>query len=257
MRCPKCGFTSFDHLETCKKCHKYLGDLCTELNGTAYDASPPLFLTFAVNEEEEIPVSDQFAGEQDESSLSESATLFSMEEVEAGEKASEEEEEQPQEAERYEIEFAGFGDEMEEMDEEKAAETPGDEEFMLEEEEPAEEPRSVMPSVDFGELDISDLAPPVTEQAEPIRFEQQPTLADLDPVAALSSTPPPTPPAPSAGKGQGGLEDLNISGLDLEAPAKLVTGSAAGKRFLPSVKTGTALDKFDIDLGDLFTDNKK
>ncbi|MDR2549506.1 MAG: hypothetical protein LBD10_04815 [Desulfobulbus sp.] len=256
MRCPKCGFTSFDHLETCKKCHKYLGDLCTEINGTAYDAPPPLFLTFAANQEEELPVSGEFAEEQDESSLAESATLFAMEEVEASEATPEEEEEQPQEAERYEIEFAGFGDEMK-MDEEKAIEMSDDEDFMLEADEPADEPRSAMPSVDFGELDISDLAPPTAEQAEPIRFEQPPALVDLEPVAALSTTPLPTPQT-SAGKGGApGLEDLNISGLDLDAPAKLVTGSAAGKRFLPSVKTGTALDKFEIDLGDLFSDNKK
>ena len=53
------------------------------------------------------------------------------------------------------------------------------------------------------------------------------------------------------------MEDLNFNGLDLETPSKIVSGSAAGKRYLPSVKTGTALDKFDIDLGDLFSDKKK
>ncbi|MCL2458850.1 MAG: hypothetical protein FWF31_08425 [Desulfobulbus sp.] len=217
----------------------------TELNGTAYDATPPLFLTIAADKEEEVPVSAQMTEEQEESSTSDSETLFSLEEEEA---AVEEEQEQPQETERHEIEFTGFDDEME-MGEAETAEAPAKGKFALEEDEPAEQ---LLPTVDFGELDISDLAPPTTEP-EPIRFEQQPALTDLEPVAALSSTPPP----PSVGKSLAGLEDLNTYGLDLEAPSKLVTGSAAGKRFLPSVKTGTALDKFDIDLGELFTDNKK
>lgn len=118
----------------------------------------------------------------------------------------------------------------------------------------ADGPPSPMPSLDFGELDISDLAPPVKEQPEPIRFEEQPVLRDLEPVAAISPIPPPSP-APAMKPS--GLEDLNFNGLDLETSARPVGGSVAGKRFLPSVKTGTALDTFDIDLGELFSDHKK
>ena len=259
MRCPKCGFTSFDHLETCKKCHKFLGSIITELNGTAHDSTPPLFLTIAADKEEEVPVSAQPAEGLEESSTFENEVLFSMEEVEAVERVPEEEQEQPQpqEIERIEIEFAGFDGEME-LGEAETAEAPANGEMVLEADEPAEKS---MPAIDFGELDISDLAPPAAKQAEPIRFEPQPALTDLEPVAALSSTQPPqsSKPSnpPSAGKSQAGLEDLNTNGLVLDAPSKLITGSAAGKRFLPSVKTGTALDKFDVDLGDLFANNKK
>ncbi|MCL1979879.1 MAG: hypothetical protein FWG62_02235 [Proteobacteria bacterium] len=249
MRCPKCGFTSFDHLEMCKKCHKYLGNL-TEIIGTTYEATTPQFLAIITDKDEEIPVHAQFAENAEESSLFKSATLFEMEEVEPAPMAlAEEEEQSPQGTERHEIEFAGFDEEMEAAE---TAETSDNEEFVLEKDEPAAGPGPAMPALDFGELDISDLAPPVAEQAEPIRFEQQHPLTDREPAAAPALTPP-----SAAGMGQPGLEDLNTSGLDLDAPAKLITGSAAGKRFLPSVKTGTALDKFDIDLGDLFTDNKK
>ena len=132
-----------------------------------------------------------------------------------------------------------------------AGDTP-EEEFALHADEPTKE-EPPLPSMDFGDLDISDLAPPTKETPEPIQFEESPVLSDLEPVASLSPTPPP-PPQPSGIKA--GLEDLNFNGLDLDTPAKLLTGSAAGKRFLPSVKTGTALDKFDIDLGDLFSDKK-
>jgi len=48
-----------------------------------------------------------------------------------------------------------------------------------------------------------------------------------------------------------GLEDLQVDDLDLNAPAPLVAGSKLGEKLMPSVKTGTALDDFDIDLGEL------
>ncbi len=43
MRCPKCGYISFDHMETCLKCHKEISG-STEAEGTTYNASPPSFL---------------------------------------------------------------------------------------------------------------------------------------------------------------------------------------------------------------------
>jgi len=259
MRCPKCGFTSFDHLETCKKCRKYIGNTVAELNGTAHDAFPPMFLTVAAYKEEGVPVAAQMAGGQKESSSFGNETMFSLDEMEAVEQALEGEQEQPQGMGQSEIEFSGFGAGME-MEEAETALAPAKGEFVLEVDELAEKNQPALPAIDFGELDISDLAPPTTEP-EPIRFDQPAALTDREPVAALSPTPPPKPSKPSkppaADKRRTGLEDLNTGGLDLEAPSKLVTGSAAGKRFLPSVKTGTALDKFDVDLGDLFADNKK
>ena len=80
-------------------------------------------------------------------------------------------------------------------------------------------------------------------------------MDSTEPVAALSANPPPPQKTPASKPT--GLEDLQVNGLNLDSPAKFVTGSAAGKRYLPSIKTGTALDKFDIDLGELFAENKK
>jgi len=253
MRCPKCGYISFDHLETCKKCHKYLGNTTAEINGTTYDAAPPLFLTIAAPEEQADPLAAQQTEEEETYSMFSDKTIFEMQEVSEFDKEnSENVQEQEPEPERYEIEFAGF-DDGSEIEEENAAAMPANEEFALEEEDPAEGIQPSLPSMDFGDLDISDLAPPAAEQAGPIHFESPPALTDLEPVAVLS----PPAPQPSVSNNQVSLEDLNTSGLDLEAPARLVSGSAASKRFFPSVKTGTALDKFDIDLGNLFTDNKK
>jgi hypothetical protein len=112
-----------------------------------------------------------------------------------------------------------------------------------------------LPTLDFGDLDISDLAPPDKEQPASPQFEEELELTPPEPVAALSENSPPqakTPTPKSAG-----LEDLLLNGLNLDSPPKSGADLAPGKRYSPSVKTGTALDKFDIDLGELFEQNKK
>ena len=43
MRCPKCGYISFDHAESCSKCKKDISG-STEVEGTTYQASAPSFL---------------------------------------------------------------------------------------------------------------------------------------------------------------------------------------------------------------------
>lgn len=42
MRCSKCGYISFDLVDTCRKCHKPLS--ASELMGTTYPAAAPVFL---------------------------------------------------------------------------------------------------------------------------------------------------------------------------------------------------------------------
>lgn len=249
MRCPKCGFISFDHLETCKNCQKPLGDLIALIGGTTYDATPPKFLN--ISSTKKVPASPSMGATDQDTFAAPIAdvpvvhfddrneTVFSLDDDFT-----------PAEP-RKEIEFPEGADGLL-MDLDDLAEEAPEEAFSLHVDKPAKD-EAPLPSMDFGDLDISDLAPPVHETPEPIHFEEPPVLSDLEPVATVSTTPPPTP-LPSDKKA--GLEDLNFNGLDLDTPAKLVSGSAAGKRFLPSVKTGTALDKFDIDLGDLFSDNK-
>jgi len=50
MRCSKCGYISFDHLESCPKCHKPMAH--GQLKGTAYQVVAPLFFQ-PVQEESE------------------------------------------------------------------------------------------------------------------------------------------------------------------------------------------------------------
>jgi len=254
MRCPKCGYISFDHLETCKKCQKYIGDMVTEINGTTYDAASPLFLTIdSANSFSPSPLLQQVQEEETRNSLENEAS-FELEE--GGEVEFVFDHEGEPEPTRKEIEFPKSSEDLV-MEFDDITEISPRDEFTLDLGDPPDDMKSELPAMDFGDLDISDLAPPLKEESEPIKFAEQPTLSDLEPVAALSQTPPPSPSLQTSSPTPRGLEDLNFNGLDLDTPAKLVTGSAAGKRFLPSVKTGTALDKFDIDLGDLFSENKK
>ncbi len=44
MRCPKCGYISFDHVETCLKCKKDISGK-VDVVGTTYHAVAPSFLT--------------------------------------------------------------------------------------------------------------------------------------------------------------------------------------------------------------------
>lgn len=65
MRCPKCGYLSFDHLDTCLKCNKDISKASSTYEGTTYNVAPPSFLKFSTNDsshqdEEEISFDDAF-----------------------------------------------------------------------------------------------------------------------------------------------------------------------------------------------------
>ena len=44
MRCPKCGFISFDHLTSCASCGRDISEVASELQGTSIKVDPPMFL---------------------------------------------------------------------------------------------------------------------------------------------------------------------------------------------------------------------
>lgn len=257
MRCPKCGFTSFDHLETCKKCHKSLADVAAMVNGTTYEAVAPLFL--------------KITREIEQASLPHSVQELNFEEIEIDE-ATDESIRQGIDTEFVLDDLSFDGDNTSsgrvqaEPQKELTVElddfqdvSPRDE-FTLDLEVKPKEEAASMPPIDFGDLDITDLGPPPQQSKRqqppaPPLPEEESDLAVVPQPAAMAI------PLQKAGDRiatatTASLEDLNFNGLDLETPAKIVTGSAAGKRYLPSVKTGTALDKFDIDLGELFPEKK-
>jgi hypothetical protein len=51
MRCPKCGYISFDHIDTCLRCNKDISK-ATAVEGTTYNVAPPAFLKFTKRDHE-------------------------------------------------------------------------------------------------------------------------------------------------------------------------------------------------------------
>jgi uncharacterized OB-fold protein len=111
MRCPKCGFISFDHLSSCSKCGRDISEVASELQGTSIKVETPMFLSgalaaFSESEEsfEEHTMEDDVAGgidfnmeeealemvyvnEDDDFSSEEEGADISLAEAEAGEAA--------------------------------------------------------------------------------------------------------------------------------------------------------------------------
>jgi len=253
MRCPKCGYISFDHLASCKKCNKDISEASENLDGTIFAVAVPLFLDIEHQE-------DEAQGEEVEESLEDEVAVEDIEMLDEG-------------GDDVVLEDDAGLDEFEVLDdlEDEAMTLDDVEEVSLDDEitfeddeitldfgaEGEDETASAGGSdendglqLDFAEIDISDLAPPETEQegvveSETLTLEEEP-FAD----AALVGGAPPASDFVAPGSG---LEDLQVEGLDLQAPAPLVAGSKVGNKLMPSVKTGTALDDFEVDLGDLIS----
>ncbi len=47
MRCPKCGYISFDQITNCLRCNKDIGKVAEEVNGSVFNAVAPDYLVFA------------------------------------------------------------------------------------------------------------------------------------------------------------------------------------------------------------------
>ncbi len=254
MRCTKCGYISFDHLEHCRKCRKPINDADCGISGTVFDTVVPTFLKFAVQEEAD----DALIGDVDNSFddlgdfEDDFGDAFLAEEEDGAEGA----------VELADIIIEPDGEDSDDdmaFDLDDLDDAAPLEEFSLNADiDEAQEEVSESSPIDFGDLDISDLAPPETKEEKELAEERSEDIdgaldsldVDLEKdVPAEVETPA---SAKESGPGMGGLEDLLVDQLDLDNIDKPVLGKRAAK----SVKTGTALDNFDIDLGDLFTENK-
>ncbi len=237
MRCPKCGYISFDTLGSCKRCKKNIGELVEELEGTVYESPAPVFLHF----EPGATNSTVQENEMDDETVTGDQTEALQEIISGVEEEQDtlnlDDESEPEGT----IAFEDF-EEAEVANEMVPDDSTGDE--------VATESDDLQ--LDFGDIDISDLAPPESE-GEVSATESLSLDGDAEEIveAPDNETPAPSSVAPGSG-----LEDLHVDNLDLDAPAPLVSGSRVGDKLMPSVKTGTALDDFDIDLGELISEEK-
>ncbi len=356
MRCPKCGYISFDQVEACGKCGKNISGAAEKLSGMVLAVESPIFLKFAGGNDGDDDISDKTITLGEETKIPGGGPHFAKEEgdleftltdgdnftqdsemamdLEGFELESEEEmslEDSLADAQRSEIlgddtEFAGVDlaedldealdlGEAEDLDEaldlgEAEDLEPAAADFLDLDEDIAEtvvqQTDDKGPELDFGDLDLSDLAPPVADGEEVGELDVQESPAaeigendfELDfgltneesvefspvesPVAELDSdflvddevelVAEDSPaaeldlvdddiveevsgvvsPAPAGS----GLEDLQVEAVEmvsspLAAPDKIADKAGAG-----ALKTGTALDSFDLDLGELFSDKK-
>lgn len=252
MRCPKCGFISFDLVKTCGKCGKNISEEADLPQGTTTNIEPPRVLRFDVAKDEpEAPAgvegtveleTEEAVMDMEEESSREIEFSLDDEPGRAGEPGTEE-----MEMNLGPAEAAG------EIDLGEIGEAPQPEEDFtidLGEDEPAEQ-AGEEPKFDFAAIDISDLAPAEKETDNLLVAESVEEAVVTEAVIAEEA-----PAAPSARTGSAALEDLQFEGIDLEPQSISAPDTAAGK-IAPSVKTGTALDSFAVDLGDLFADEKE
>ena len=69
MRCPKCGYISFDNVEKCLKCRRNISAVSSQFQGSVLNVATPVFLKLVPDEEEvgemEIPQEEAEIEDQD------------------------------------------------------------------------------------------------------------------------------------------------------------------------------------------------
>jgi hypothetical protein len=190
MRCPKCGYISFDHLEKCLKCNKDIKATASSLFGSTYNIQAPTFLKLPPQQQEEsleesdlfqehsVDEVDEYVDEEleilveDEDADLEGEIRFAQDDETGLGLAEKDEAEDDGE---IEIDFSQFEDadesEVNLLDED------------MTEEELAEPVAKAAPVMDIpAELsDMSDLAPPGKETArQPAEKRENADLSDLE-----------------------------------------------------------------------------
>ncbi|MCF8061634.1 MAG: hypothetical protein K9M82_03880 [Deltaproteobacteria bacterium] len=247
MKCPKCGYVSFDHNQTCPKCKKDISEERNKLNLPGFEPAVPFLLGALTGEadevgmnidipsshgpvvppagesvgvEEEIPI---FEEEEDVASLDEDLEI-SLED----DWTSEEIEEEPVvSGDLSELETVrGLGEE---------AADPGEADDDLSLELEAEE-ESV---VDEDELDLSSLAESGDVEEDEISLD----LEDLSPEAGVSEE-----PEPDMAAGTGTDEDLSLELEELQPEEEMP------ENLQPEEASAGADEELSLDLDELSLD---
>ena len=221
MRCPKCGYISFDHMESCLKCKKDISG-STEVEGTTYHAVAPSFLR--------VPKKDVVEPETD----------FVKEEGGISFDAADDFNEEDYDFSDPELDVLVGG--SEEDDETITFGGSGSEDFMLEEDESDEE-GSFEFDLDDDDLDFSDEETVDT-----------PALNIPDELADISDLAPPEDLNPEAVSTVGMNlsiddemnldEDLDLDGLDLDL-------GLSDTKDMSDADLSLSLDDIDLSAGDI------
>jgi len=297
MRCPKCGYISFDRLNNCDKCGKDISAASASLNGVISDVRPPFFLEAVVGSlleepdmiDETVKLDTGAAVSYESEKLgSVNQTLdFDLDNDTVDAVDLEEEEdfamslEGPELGQSDEISLAKtmpeeLGGESFGVGIEDALELEGIGEDHVQDLESMTEKDSG-PKLDFDDIDLSDLAPPAEKKKNEDKADSM--IADhgigdeiedlpISEKAEVEKTKTDSKhddseedflveeelEASEAGEETTGLEDLFIDDIDLETTIPPPTTKSETPQ---TRKTGTALDGFDVDLGELIPEKKE
>ena len=247
MRCPKCGYISFDFLEKCKKCGKNLAKVSAVLGGAVHEAMSPPFLQL------DEDICDEVSDERDQSiapdiALSEEDTVeIDMTELDDAETEERMSVSVPDEEDAVELvldddvpaQEAGGPD----VDADQIPETGEPLQDDMEEdsflEETGQSP-DVDPRLDFSEIDISDLKPPGEQEQGDVGIASDTVVkSEQDESIGMEGL-------------DSALADLELDELGLEDRSSAVgKRTASTKKITKDGHSRSPLDDFDYDLGDL------
>ena len=278
MRCPKCGYISYDNVDTCLKCNKDISSSTSAFQGSTQNVPVPSFLKFEPSEADrelegaaEVGGDIEFAdpdleilvdGDDDDDGID-----FSMgdDDDDAGDDIALAEE-------FGDIESFGADDDEDDLDLsadlgqfEDVPEDEGGFSFADEDEDEAEGSEEVVAAMDIPEEleDISDLSPPGSEPPplEVAEEEPEPAAAldmeeeEPEPAAALEAEEEePEAPAVAAAEPE---DDLDFSSLDMDFDTE-ETDEIPSEEFASPAQEAKSSESdmdeelnFDLDLGGL------
>ncbi len=252
MRCPKCGFISFDNVETCLRCNKDISEVAKAFEGSTLNVPPPVFLKFDNRDDDGDFVLE---GDGDEA------------EIEFADPDLEILVEQDGEQDDPNLEFA-FGDEQ---DDDAAAVAALNEEFGGGEEGAAPAEQTAEGALDLGMFedtaDEETFAFEDTDDAPEPALSAAPAMEIPDELADISDLSPPdrkqaaSPASSAESQAAPSLaaepdDDLDFSSmdLDLDSDGPAVSEDPGPADEPPKARPGSRMDddlNFDLDLGGL------
>jgi hypothetical protein len=269
MRCPKCGYISFDNVETCLRCNKDISETANAFQGSTLNVPTPVFLKFAALEDDGEMSLDGEDGDEIEFADPDLEILVdegeSEDDAEMDFAFADDQEDETAAAQALDEEFGSAEPEDESQQFTEGAldlgmfeDTSDEETFAFEDSEPDDTPPP--PNMEIPEelSDISDLSPPDQARAAtppPLTGDETPAAFAEEPEPAASEEPAPLPAEPA--------DDLDFSNMDMdfdlgeEEPALAEEVSpAAEKATRPASRMDDDLN-FELDLGGLSIHDEK
>ena len=256
MRCPKCGYISFDRQKSCGKCSNDLTAVAEQLKGTVIKAATPFFLGAVLGKQEPAEVESVSAFHEEEEALvldelGAEAPSADEEELDFAGAPLDEEDLEDQPLPSLGLEDIDVSDLMPPQEEEPvlhlgneqketiltSVPAKDEEDSLMDIELPSLEPRDELLSADEQESPLDTLEYPA---AKPSDEAEEDEIIDLSSLMGFDETP--TPPADKE-------EDQDIFELTLEdgengpAPAEEPKKSASAAADIPDL--GLTLEKDD------------